>query len=697
MSEFPAMRTEYWNVTTGTLRTGPTTRGESVTDVERYLLPLTRASLRAFHSWGVTAGLVLTATNGQPTVTVGTGAAVDAAGRLAALAAGGTAIVDPGVDPDALTDVSTIEVPADGVPLDTAGVTGDHYVTLTWREILAASDPVANAPVLLLAPWLRFVPVAELVDDGTQVVLGRVALDGAGNVTSLTADLRRLSGARAGGLVLAGTDASSGGAGALRVDQSQVAELAGDAKGDVTLSLLSGAQPLRALTIEQATGRAVFAAGLSVAGAMEVRGMRVLSVERDQLILDEDRSFDHGVGTPGQLSSASMDVGGIAAGSDLGPGNLGVAGWLRVGDISTSQATFVVASDAPDNTENTAAFLRSALGPNWSYIHWGSTGDWYIRSAASNGIVVLQDSGGRVGVGTSAPTAKLDVMESIALDNRLAISSGDTYLRLNQWGHFGSGVHTPGVFSAGSVNIGGVGGWGDPGAGNLAVAGQLRANFINNDGQSWLRGQVYCGSVFGRWDDAATLCLWGSRIYDTGDGFLQFKSGGGKAYFWDTVTVRGMLNKAGGGFKIDHPLDPAGKYLSHSFVESPEMMNVYSGTVVTDEDGTATVVLPEYFETLNRDHRFQVTPIGQLAMATVDGEVRDNAFTIRTDRPKVTVSWQVTGVRQDKWAEQNRVRVEEEKPEGERALFLHPEVFGEPESLGLPLPAAMPVSHTPAR
>ena len=225
---------------------------------------------------------------------------------------------------------------------------------------------------------------------------------------------------------------------------------------------------------------------------------------------------------------------------------------------------------------------------------------------------------------------------------------------------------------------------GDPGAGNLAVAGQLRANFINNDGQSWLRGQVYCGSVFGRWDDAATLCLWGSRIYDTGDGFLQFKSGGGKVYFWDTVTVRGMLNKAGGGFKIDHPLDPAGKYLSHSFVESPEMMNVYSGTVVTDGDGTATVVLPEYFETLNRDHRFQVTPIGQLAMATVDGEVRDNAFTIRTDRPKVTVSWQVTGVRQDKWAEQNRVRVEEEKPEGERALFLHPEVFGEPESLGLP-------------
>ena len=34
------------------------------------------------------------------------------------------------------------------------------------------------------------------------------------------------------------------------------------------------------------------------------------------------------------------------------------------------------------------------------------------------------------------------------------------------------------------------------------------------------------------------------------------------------------MSKPGGSFKIDHPVDPACKYLYHSFVESPDMMNV---------------------------------------------------------------------------------------------------------------------------
>ena len=37
------------------------------------------------------------------------------------------------------------------------------------------------------------------------------------------------------------------------------------------------------------------------------------------------------------------------------------------------------------------------------------------------------------------------------------------------------------------------------------------------------------------------------------------------------LSVAGMINKGGGGFEIDHPLDPANKYLVHAFVESPDM------------------------------------------------------------------------------------------------------------------------------
>ena len=40
------------------------------------------------------------------------------------------------------------------------------------------------------------------------------------------------------------------------------------------------------------------------------------------------------------------------------------------------------------------------------------------------------------------------------------------------------------------------------------------------------------------------------------------------------------------------------------------------------------------------------------------------------------VSWQVTGIRRDAWAEAHRIPVEEDKPESERGHYLHPEAFG---------------------
>jgi hypothetical protein len=67
------------------------------------------------------------------------------------------------------------------------------------------------------------------------------------------------------------------------------------------------------------------------------------------------------------------------------------------------------------------------------------------------------------------------------------------------------------------------------------------------------------------------------------------------------VKITGNLEKAGGSFKIDHPRDPANKYLCHSFVESPDMKNVYDGVVVLDDKGEAEIELPDWFNTLNKD------------------------------------------------------------------------------------------------
>ena len=132
-------------------------------------------------------------------------------------------------------------------------------------------------------------------------------------------------------------------------------------------------------------------------------------------------------------------------------------------------------------------------------------------------------------------------------------------------------------------------------------------------------------------------------------------------------------------FHIDHPLDPANKYLNHFAIESNEVLNTYSGNVTTDLSGTATVELPDYFEALNTNYRYQLTVLGQFAQAIVFQEIQNNSFVIKTDKPSVKVSWQVTGVRSDANLKAHRMPVEEEKPAAERGYYLTPQAFGEPE------------------
>lgn len=95
----------------------------------------------------------------------------------------------------------------------------------------------------------------------------------------------------------------------------------------------------------------------------------------------------------------------------------------------------------------------------------------------------------------------------------------------------------------------------------------------------------------------------------------------------------------GGGnksFRIDHPLDPANQTFTHACIESNEVKNLYDGTVITDASGDATVTLPSYFEALNKNFRYQLTCVGQFAQAIVPSKVKNNQFTIKTDRPMMS-------------------------------------------------------------
>lgn len=145
-----------------------------------------------------------------------------------------------------------------------------------------------------------------------------------------------------------------------------------------------------------------------------------------------------------------------------------------------------------------------------------------------------------------------------------------------------------------------------------------------------------------------------------------------------TVTINGNLNvvgnltKGGGNFKIDHPLDPYNKYLIHSFVESPERTNIYSGNVVTDANGVGIVTLPAYFEAANTDFRYQLTAIGANARAWIATEINNNTFTVQTDIPNVKVSWQVTSTRTDNFAKSNPYSPEQEKEPEMKGKLLYP-------------------------
>jgi hypothetical protein len=179
------------------------------------------------------------------------------------------------------------------------------------------------------------------------------------------------------------------------------------------------------------------------------------------------------------------------------------------------------------------------------------------------------------------------------------------------------------------------------------------------------------GSTYGVYGSAASPTGIGVDAVSTGGGtalVATAQNGGNAGQFNGNVkvtgnlTVTGTVSKGGGSFRIDHPLDPEHKYLYHSFVESPDMMNIYNGVATLSRRGDAVVQLPDWFDALNRDFRYQLTCIGGFAPVYVASEVSGNQFKIGGGRPGMKISWQVTGIRKDAFANEHRIPVEENKP-----------------------------------
>jgi hypothetical protein len=214
--------------------------------------------------------------------------------------------------------------------------------------------------------------------------------------------------------------------------------------------------------------------------------------------------------------------------------------------------------------------------------------------------------------------------------------------------------------------------WGESTSGN-GVYGVSRSSIRTGVfGENYFGGNAVLGVQHNA--TSSTAAIHGVAVDGSSNAGL-FEGGVGIS---NGLYVNGSKN-----FKIDHPLDPANKYLLHASIESSDVKNLYDGNITTDANGEAVVALPAYFEALNRDFRYQLTVIGQFAQAIVSSEIKSNRFAIKTDKPNVKVSWQVTGIRQDAYMKAHPMVVEQEKPASERGTYQHPELFDQPEEKGL--------------
>jgi len=157
-------------------------------------------------------------------------------------------------------------------------------------------------------------------------------------------------------------------------------------------------------------------------------------------------------------------------------------------------------------------------------------------------------------------------------------------------------------------------------------------------------------------------------------------------YFAGDVHVTGDLSVDGSkSFKIDHPLDPANRYLYHFAQESPDVQNVYNGVVTLDANGEAVVTLPAYFSALNvGPYRYQLTAIGApMPNLYIAQKIQGNSFKIAGGAPGQEVSWEVTAVRNDPYLRDHLVQAEVDKPADEQGTYLYPEGYGQPPEMGL--------------